>query len=228
MNRSTLSRRVLGANALLVFVAAPAQPCTIVRPISPSEMVRSADVIVRAIAVEYAIPANSGLFTTGVPDSVVRFNVVEVLKGETVPEEVVLHGYLTARDDFNDQKPPYTFVRPGGRAGSCFANSYRRGAEFLLMLQGSGTSFTVNWYALGPVNEQLRSSDDPWLVWVRQEVKKEAPLPDRLAAVGARCDSEAPRPKRGRQTAARKKNATVPNPLAVRKAGVGVGNPGAV
>ena len=180
MNRSTLSRTVLGANALLVFVAAPAQPCTIVRPPSPREMVRSADVIVRAIAVQYAIPpANSGLFTTGVPDSVVRFNVVEVLKGETVPEEVVLHGYLTARDDFNDQKPPYTFVRPGGRSGSCFANSYRRGAEFLLMLQGSGTSFTINWYALGPVNEQLRSRDDRWLVWVRQEVKREAPLPIR-------------------------------------------------
>ena len=30
------------------------------------------------------------------------------------------------------------------------------------------TAYTVNWYALGPVNEQLRSAGDPWLAWVRQ------------------------------------------------------------
>jgi hypothetical protein len=179
VNQASLRRCVLCATLLLVSVVAPAQPCTIIGAISPSEMVRKADAIVRAMAIEYATPpANSGIFTTGVPDSVVRFKVAEVLKGDSVPEEVLLHGYLTDRDDFNDQKPPYTFVRPGGRAGSCFANSYRRGAEFLLVLQGNGTTFTVDWYALGPVNEQLRSSDDPWLVWVRQEVMKAAALPN--------------------------------------------------
>jgi hypothetical protein len=30
----------------------------------------------------------------------------------------------------------------------------------------------VNWYALGPVNEQLRSATDPWLVWVKQQLAK--------------------------------------------------------
>lgn len=67
---------------------------------------------------------------------------------------------------------PYTFVRRGGRAGSCIANTYKRGAEFLLMLAKTDRGFTVNWYALGPVNEQLRSSEDPWLRWVRNEVKR--------------------------------------------------------
>jgi hypothetical protein len=173
VNHVNLNRRLLYATTFLVLVAAPAQPCSIVGPISPSEMVRRADAIVRATAVEYATPpGNSDLFTSGVPDSVVRFKVVEVIKGNALPEEILLHGYVTERDDFNDRKPPYTFVRPGGRSGSCFANSYRQSADFLLVLQGSGTSFTVNWYALGPVNEQLQSNDDQWLVWVRQEVKK--------------------------------------------------------
>ena len=27
--------------------------------------------------------------------------------------------------------------------------------------------YIVNWYALGPVNDQLRSDSDPWLLWVR-------------------------------------------------------------
>jgi hypothetical protein len=110
--------------------------------------------------------------TTGVPDSVVRFKTVEVIKGQSIPSTLTLPGYLSERDDFNDHPPPYSFVRPGGRSGSCFANTYRRGAEFLLMLKRVGGDFTVNWYALGPVNEQLRSADDGWLTWVRREAKR--------------------------------------------------------
>jgi hypothetical protein len=65
------------------------------------------------------------------------------------------------------------FVRPGGRAGSCFANSYRRDAEYLLFLKKlKGGEFTVNWAALAPVNEQIRSAEDPWLIWVREQANK--------------------------------------------------------
>jgi len=31
--------------------------------------------------------------------------------------------------------------------------------------------YTLGWYALGPVNEQLRSEDDPWVQWVREQVR---------------------------------------------------------
>jgi hypothetical protein len=51
-------------------------------------------------------------------------------------------------------------------------NSYRQGtlyALFLTKMKMGG--LTVNWSALAPVNEQMRSSDDPWLVWVRQQAK---------------------------------------------------------
>jgi hypothetical protein len=86
---------------------------------------------------------------------------------------VVLPGYLMDSDDFNDQRPPYTFVRPGGRAGSCFANSYRSGGQFLLVLKETkGGELTVNWYALGPMNEQLHSDHDPWLLWVREHAHR--------------------------------------------------------
>ena len=89
-----------------------------------------------------------------------------------MPSVIVLPGYLVDRNDFNELKVPYTFVRRGGRSGSCFANTYRQNAEFLLMLKRRDDgSYTVNWYALGPVNEQLRGKDDSWLLWVREQVR---------------------------------------------------------
>jgi len=41
----------------------------------------------------------------------------------------------------------------------------------MLKRQSDG-SYTVNWYALGPVNEQLRGDGDAWLVWVRDQIAK--------------------------------------------------------
>ena len=48
-------------------------------------MVNQADVIVRAIAEKYdVVPKNPNLMTTGVPDSKVRFEVLEVIRGKTL------------------------------------------------------------------------------------------------------------------------------------------------
>ena len=97
---------------------------------------------------------------------------METVRGQRV-SDLVLPGYLVQEDDFNDQRAPYTFVRPGGRAGSCFANSYRADAQYLLFLRKTKTgALTVNWAALAPVNEQLHSADDPWLLWVREQAQK--------------------------------------------------------
>ena len=136
------------------------------------QLVHEADLIIRAKAVEYARPpSDPNTFTTGVPGSEVRFARLEAIRGPGA-SELVLPGYLVDYDDFNDQKPPYNFVRPGGRAGSCFANSYKRGAEYLLFLKKTKTgALTVNWAALAAVNEQLHSSDDPWLLWVREQAR---------------------------------------------------------
>jgi len=92
-----------------------------------------------------------------------------------MPANIVLNGYLTDRDDFNDVPLPYRFVRPGGRAGSCFANSYKEGAQFLLFLKRSGAGYTTNISALGPTNEQLQGPQDLWLKWVKAYLTPCAP-----------------------------------------------------
>jgi hypothetical protein len=159
---------------LLSFVACgiEAYPCSISGPISNLKLINDADSIIRVTAVEYASPpSNPQIWTTGVPDSKIRFKVIERMRGPAI-SDLILPGYLVDRDDFNDQQPPYTFVRPGGRAGSCFANSYRSGGQFLLFLKKTKAGdLTVNWYALAPVNEQLHADDDGWLLWVRQHAQ---------------------------------------------------------
>lgn len=148
-----------------------ASPCSVLRPVSSEEMVAGADLILRATAVEYFVPPKAEGGTTGVPESQVRFRVEETVKGTYTSRQLILPGYLSERDDWNDHDPPYRFVRPNGRRGSCFANTYHRSAQFLLVLKHQDGEYSVNWYALGPVNEQLRSADDAWVQWVRARVK---------------------------------------------------------
>ena len=164
--------------AVLAFTT-PALACSIAEPISNVRMVKLADAIVRSTASEYAFPpANPNIWTTGVPDSRVRFKIAETIRGSP-PAELTLPGYLVDRDDSNDQASPCNFVRPGGRAGSCFVNSHRSGAQFLLFLKKTGSGeFTVNWYALGPVNEQLHSANDPWLLWARGRAPQDSTKPN--------------------------------------------------
>ena len=161
-----------------VILSTNVYPCSRYSPVSNVEMVKQADAIVRGKAVEYSVvPRNPNVFTTGEPDSTIRFEVLEVIRGP-ISRELILPGYLVDRDDFNDHVPPYKFVRPGGRSGSCFANWYRRDGRFLLLLKKtSAGKFTVSWYALGPVNEQLHSANDPWLLWVRDQAKKQRAQP---------------------------------------------------
>jgi len=152
-----------------------AYACSVFGAISSVKMLNAADAIVRARAAEYAVSPSG--WTSGTPDSRIRFKVIETIRGP-VPSDLILPGYLVDQDDFNDHQPPYKFVRPNGRAGSCFANSYRSGGQFLLILKKAKSGeFTVNWYALGPVNEQLHSDEDPWLLWVRKQAHQAKTVP---------------------------------------------------
>jgi hypothetical protein len=159
---------VLVVAALLCGVSA--RPCRVGGQPSAVGMVREADVIVR-VTPEFYVHAASDPTTE--PDSRIQFKVLEVIRGEMPAGHLVLRGTLVDTDDFNDHEPPYNFVRPDGRRGSCFASSYRSSGQFVLMLKRNRDGeLTVNWYPLAPVNEQLRSSDDPWLRWVRKEAQK--------------------------------------------------------
>lgn len=167
-----MSRNNMPLLLLLCVVTFATMSWACIASVTPnSVLIEKADAIVRVEVEGYATPpADTRYFTTGVPDSKVRFKVIEVVRGLNI-SDVELPGYVVQQDDFNDHAPPYTFVRPGGRSGSCYANSYRDGAQYLLFLSKRATGeLTVNWAPLSPVNEQLHSPDDPWLIWVRQQV----------------------------------------------------------
>lgn len=146
--------------------------CRRIGPISLDEICLKADAIVRATAVEYVKAPEGNIRELNVPSKVfIRFNVNEVVKGQDLSQGLVINGYLTDFDDFNDRPVPYDFVRPGGRGGNCTAYEYKRGAEFLLFLKRSEDQLSPYWDALAPTNEQLRSKTDPWIIWVKERLK---------------------------------------------------------
>lgn len=145
--------------------------CRTARP-SIAAMVENAEVIVRVEAVKYVEEPKGNIRALNEPsDATINFKVKETLKGDSVPSEIILNGYLTDTDDFNETKIPYNLVRRGGRGGSCSAYEYKRGAEFLLFLKKADEKYTVRWYALAPTNEQLHSGSDEWIIWVRSYLK---------------------------------------------------------
>jgi hypothetical protein len=150
------------------------QACSIIKLTTPEELVEKAYVIVRAKAVNYAKPpVNRDVLGTDIdPSPVIRFKVEEIIKGnKNISDPLLIKGYLTQYDDFNDKPPPYTYVRPSGQVGSCFADSYKQNASFLLFLNNE---YTPYWDPLTPVNEQLHSPpmNDKWLQWVKARVPK--------------------------------------------------------
>jgi hypothetical protein len=141
--------------------------CTIERLTTAEELVSQAYAIARAKALNYG---NANMWTDGsIP--MIRFQVEEIVKGNNsmIPNLLLIPGYLSQDDDFNDHFPPYNFVRSNGRSGVCFAFMYKQNASYLLFLN---SEYSPYWDALTPVNEQLHSppSSDPWLQWVKTRV----------------------------------------------------------
>lgn len=159
----------LSLTVVILFCSLPitiGNACSRISAFRLSELF-TADLIVRATAIRYVVPPDPDIRTTGVPESTVEFRVEETLWGGDAPTTVVLNAYLSDRDDFNEVPLPYRFVRRGGRSGSCYANSYKKDAQFLLFLKKTFGGYTTNISALGPTNEQLRAPDDPWVKWVK-------------------------------------------------------------
>ncbi|CAN5870515.1 hypothetical protein BH23GEM9_BH23GEM9_28550 [soil metagenome] len=139
------------------------------------ETVQDADVIVRARATEYVpagFPAPGNL-------RVIRFTVLETIKGHFTGDHLDVSGSLSDEDDFNRGTVPYVWLRLSGQRGSCYATEYRSGAEYLFLLRAAParSGFAVPshglhpyWKGLRPTNEQIRGPQDPWVQWVRTEV----------------------------------------------------------
>lgn len=145
------------ALALLAMAAAPADACTAM--LKPAEqVVREAEVILRARAM-----APPPWFRTG---SGVLFRVLEVIAGRYDRPYLSTTGTLEDYPRPAGRTPPYKEIDCVGRVpgcGGCFAQRYREGTEYLLLLKG-GTPY---WAALSPTNEEISGPDDPWLAWVR-------------------------------------------------------------
>lgn len=134
---------------------------------STRALVRRAEVVVRARAGEYRRSAEVREF----PPYEIRFQVLEVLHGSDVPADLWMHAGPVEHDDFNDHAVPYLSVRPDGRMGGCYAYFYRVGGEFLLLLRRDGRGLLTPYWAGGPTNEQVRGASDPWVVWVRGQLR---------------------------------------------------------
>lgn len=138
---------------------------------SAKEVVRTADVIVRVVAVRHRTGAAADSLGLEHGDFIgwLDFQVVEVLKGKNVPAMLYIRGYLMESDDFNSGPLPYRFMRSNAYGGGCYAYGHRRGGEFLLLLRNVSGRLTP-YYASAPTNEQVRGADDPWLGWVRARI----------------------------------------------------------
>src|SRR5688500_14035485 len=117
--------------AIFSLASTEVSACSRFAPFSFDELF-VADAIVRATADRYVKEPENSTRTTGIPDSEIEFKIEEVLRGKSFPKTIRLHGYLSDKNDYNDMPVPYTFVRKNGRSGSCFANTYKRGSQFLL------------------------------------------------------------------------------------------------
>jgi hypothetical protein len=171
---------ILVAVLASMLTAAPSSACSLRNPIpSATDLLRSSEVIVRAQARRVsATPGVTGMMTAA-DSTQVDFVVLEVLKGVLPSQVITFNGHLEERDDPSDRPIPYDFVRLGGRAGNCYALGYRQGAEYLLLLRRAGRSYaqgdllTPYWSPLAPANEQLFGAEDPWLLWVREELESQ-------------------------------------------------------
>jgi hypothetical protein len=102
------------------WAASPGIACSVTEMPTPAELLRRAETIVRVRADRLSGRAGRDGTLAG-SDTQVRFAVLEVLKGPPIGSTIEFNGRLGGRDDPNDHPVPYTFVRPGGRSGKCWA-----------------------------------------------------------------------------------------------------------
>ena len=93
---TALMRHTAASSVVLVSLSAPVTTwaCTVAGITSNVELMEQADSVIRAKALKYAKrPSDPNIWTTGVPDSEVRFEELEVIRGIDA-SGLVLPGYL--------------------------------------------------------------------------------------------------------------------------------------
>jgi hypothetical protein len=161
--------------ALFAFAVPSALACSVSSIPTSVELVRLADVIVRARA-ERLAPEPGRPGSLGASPTQVEFRIVTLLKGTLPGNRITFNGSLTGRAELNLGSVPYAHVQPSG-SGECFALGYLKGAEYLLFLKRSShrayaqpDQLTPYWTPLAPSNEQVLGSGDLWEAWVRAQL----------------------------------------------------------
>src|SRR3972149_2408137 len=91
-----------------LLAATSGSPCSVMGdPPTPAQLTAEADVIAQVRADGYT---EQGFEAS--PGSVIRFAVLDVVKGSLKQPQLLIWGTLVAYDDFNDGPGPYTFIRP--------------------------------------------------------------------------------------------------------------------
>jgi len=138
-------------------------PCSVLKQIYPEELLLESKYIIWATAVDNK-------------EDKIQFRIRETLKGRPKLTELTIDGSFSSEDDFNDHSVPYRIARPTAREGMCYSTKYKKGADYLLFLQRQNDfeqdskELSPYWAPLAPVNEQLRSKRDPWLLWVKNRL----------------------------------------------------------
>ena len=161
---------LLAAGALAVSVVGvrAVHACSaVLKPVG--QVIRESETIVRARVVtsDPRMRSDPGRVT---------LRVLDVLKGSHDRPFVTVPGQIRNYRSDPGRRPPYEQIDCMGRVpgcGSCFAQSYKDGAQYLLLLKG-GTPY---WSPLSPTNEEVSGPDDPWVVWVRRQLAGRAPSP---------------------------------------------------
>jgi len=169
LGRDDTRKRILAAALALLLLAA------VTRAMSPEELVRRSEVIVRATALGYFRPPTLPRVGRGpiFPNDtlnyrgVIRFRVEEVIKGKFKGDIIEVEGRLVHDDDFNESEVPYRTARKS-------PDDYNAHGEYLLMLRQAGREYNVWWAVPSASNEQIHGANDPWVRWVTAQVAKES------------------------------------------------------
>jgi hypothetical protein len=166
--------RAILALTFLTFCPSFAFPCSVSGSPPAAELVRLAEVIVRARAEAVSRePGRNSPGSLAASPSQIEFRILAVLKGTFPSERITFNGRFVLRDEPNQGLVPYAAVRHSGDS-SCFAVDHRQRAEYLLFLKRAShpayaqpDRLTPYWAPLTPSNEQVFGAGDPWEQWVR-------------------------------------------------------------
>lgn len=132
--------------------------CQVDKFLSDTELVQAADAIVLARPKS----VDSRTRKSDPTEQLINFEVKRVLKGNSLPKDLLIAGVLTkSNDHFRTQQ-------------DCIPNNYAKDNYYLLFLKESDGKFILYWYPKAPINERVSGENDAWVQKVLSELRPTA------------------------------------------------------